>query len=91
LRDRPKPIDDRLVFYKTAFDRLSNSRRWSMAGMSGQPVPEPLTIGEVLAYCEFFGYRDYSFRERLLTLVQSLDLTWREAWHAQNSDSGSKT
>jgi hypothetical protein len=94
LRDRPKPIDSRLVFYKNAFDTLSNSRRWSWRSMGmggGQLIPEPLTIAEVLSYCELFGYRDYSFRERLLTLVQSLDLAWREAWYKQNGDSSAES
>ena len=70
---------------------MSSSRRWATVGMSGKMIPEPLSIGEVLNYCELFGYRDYAFRERLLTLVQSLDLTWREAWYAQNSDTDAES
>lgn len=71
IQNRPT-LDDHLVFYFEAFQDLSRSRSYSQAG------PQPIAMGEVLAYCQMFDIQGYEFRKRLLALVQALDRTYRE-------------
>lgn len=71
LQNRPT-LDEHLVFYFEAFQDLSRSRSYSQAG------PQPLAMGEILAYCQMFDIEGYEFRKKLLALVQALDRTYRE-------------
>lgn len=67
LLTRPT-VENRLAYYLKAFDRCSASRQH---GSEGQPLP--ISMNDVLAYCQFFAVDDLDMRERLLDHLQALD------------------
>lgn len=50
-------------------------------GMSG---PQPIGMGDVLAYCEFEGIRHPDDRDDFLHHVQKMDLVFLADWKARN-------
>lgn len=66
LASRPALWAD-LVWIWEAYAHLSGSRQMGFAG------PQPISMGEVLAYADFRGIADPDEREELLNHVQKLD------------------
>ena len=83
LANRPA-LEERLHFYSSAFDRLSNSRQWN------KQFPQAITISEILSYCQLRFIMDIELRQRLLTYVQKLDDVWVEL-KIKAMDTGSKS
>lgn len=66
LLDRPR-LEPHLAIYQAIYDRLSRSRQWYEAG------PQPISVSEILAYCDGMGLHDLEFRENLIDLIQEMD------------------
>ena len=67
LRDRPK-LPGRLRYYQNIFQEISDSRPYSA---SGTPLPVPMS--EFKAYFEVYRIMGLDERERIISLVKSMD------------------
>lgn len=74
---KPKALQNRpvlgvnLLYYRNIFAQLSDSRQYSQSG-----APLPIPISEYVAYCEFFGIRALTERERFFKMVRAQDTTY---------------
>lgn len=71
LRDMPS-LDPQEEFYYEAFWKLGMAR--SSSGFGLNPIP----VSEVKALADHYQLRNLEDRDRLLTYVQSLDVTYLE-------------
>jgi hypothetical protein len=77
LNNRPELFSD-LSWIWEGFMVLSVSRQ---IGMSG---PQPITMSDVLAYCDFEQVRHPDDREEFLHHIQKLDQLYMADWRARN-------
>jgi hypothetical protein len=79
LVSRPELYPD-LYWVWEAFMMLSSTRQQGMGG------PQPISLTELLAYCQYHAIQDSEEREEILHLVQHLDRVFL-AHYAEKSKS----
>lgn len=77
LRNRPV-VEGHLRYYQEVFSELTDSRGYSQSG-----VPLHIPISEYGAYCEFFGIRSITERERLFRMIRAMDRAFVKVVSAQ--------
>lgn len=79
LNSKPELFSELLWIWE-AYSVLTQSRQLGMSS------PQPIAIGEILAYAEFVDLRDTTEREELLHHVQFLDQVFLADFSARNTN-----
>lgn len=79
LRNRPKLKAEDAV-YLAAFQTLDQSRTMSMSG------PNPITLGEVSAFCWLTGIASADDKSKYLRITQKLDQVFLKHWADNNKN-----
>lgn len=83
LQDRPALMPE-LSHYLEVFWELSNSRQHGMNG------PQPISLTEIWAYCQMFGWDTIEERTQLVHFIQQMDSAYFESLPKTDTESKSE-
>jgi hypothetical protein len=84
LNSRPEMFSDLLWIWE-GFMCLSQTRQFGMA------APQPISLVDINAYCEFRDISDPDDRDDFLYHVRNMDRVWMQEWQARHPTKNNKT